>query len=170
MSWANFAWTGDTVSPEEVAHCYNDQKIAAMYRLDPETQKFERWFLSHDGLTTMGDVAPFDVLLALNASDEPATCMMPDLSPVAPQTFTIPAHSWGNFAWTGDTVSPEEVAHCANDQKIAAMYRLDAETQEFERWFLSHDELTTMGDVAPFDVLLALNTSDQPATCTMNGG
>jgi len=83
---------------------------------------------------------------------------------------TIPAHSWANFAWTGDTASPEEVAHCYNDQKIAAMYRLDPETQEFERWFLSHDELTTMGDVAPFDVLLALNTSRQPATCTMNGG
>jgi hypothetical protein len=59
-----------------VAHCYNDGKIAAMYRLDPETQMFERWFSGNDGGSNMGDVAPFDVLLALNASDQPATCMM----------------------------------------------------------------------------------------------
>ena len=169
-SWGNFAWTGNTASPEEVAHCYNDGKIAAMYRLDPETQKFERWFSGDDGLSTMGDVAPFDVLLAFNASDEPATCMMP--APAAPphRMLTIPARSWGNFAWTGNTASPEEVAHCYNDRKIAAMYRLDAEMQKFERWFLSHDDLTTMGDVAPLDVLLALNASDEPATCMMDGG
>jgi hypothetical protein len=87
-----------------------------------------------------------------------------------PRAMTIPATSWANFAWTGDAVPPEDVAHCFNDQKIAAMYRLDPETQEFERWFLSHDELTTMGDVAPFDVLLALNASDEPATFMMDGG
>jgi hypothetical protein len=82
----------------------------------------------------------------------------------------MPATSWGNFAWTGETASPEEVAHCYNDSAIAAMYRLDAETQMFERWFASDDGLSTMGDVAPFDVLLTLNGSDEPATCTTDEG
>jgi hypothetical protein len=169
-SWANFAWTGNTATPEEVAHCYNDTNIAAMYRLDAETQMFERWFSADDGLSNMGDVAPFDVLLALNVSDNPATCMMPDAAALPERMLTIPARSWGNFAWTGNTASPEEVAHCYNDTSIAAMYRLDAETQMFERWFRADDGLSNMGDVAPFDVLLALNASDKPATCTMDGG
>jgi hypothetical protein len=84
--------------------------------------------------------------------------------------LTIPARSWGNFAWTGDTASPEDVAHCWNDSAIAAMWRLDTETQEFERWLPGRDDLTTMGDVARLDVLWALNASDQPATCTTDGG
>jgi len=179
--WGNFVWTGDTASPEEVAHCFNDSAIAAMYRLDTETQEFERWFpdgdgLSNgdglsdgDGLSTMGDIAPLDVLLALNASDEPGTCMMPDRAAPSHRGVTIPARSWANFAWTGDTASPEEVFECFAS-KIVAMYRLDAETQRFEGWFLSHGEASTMGDVAPWDVLLAFNASGESATCMMDGG
>ena len=170
-SWGNFAWTGDTASPEEVAHCWNDSAIAAMYRLDPETQMFERWFPGDgDGLSNMGDVAQLDVLFAFNGSEGPATCMMPAAAALLHRMVTIPARSWGNFAWTGDGASPEEVAHCYNDSAIAAMWRLDTDTQKFERWIFDRDDLTTMGDVAPSDALFALNASEQLATCTMDGG
>jgi hypothetical protein len=169
-SWLNFPWTGDTDSPEEVAHCFNDSAIAAMWRLDAETQEFERWLPGRDDLTTMGHVARLDVLWALNASDEPHTCTMAEPAALPHRMLTIPARSWGNFAWTGDTASPEDVAHCWNDSAIAAMWRLDTETQEFERWLPGRDDLTTMGDVARLDVLWALNASDQPATCTTDGG
>lgn len=54
--------------------------------------------------------------------------------------------------------------------KIAVMYRLDAETQVFEGWFRDGDALSTMGDVAQSDALLAFNPSDEPATCQMPGG
>jgi hypothetical protein len=116
----------------------------------------------------MGDVAQFDVLLALNASEQAATCEMPDPSPVSPRTLTIPAASWANFAWTGDT-SAQDVADCFDEGKIAVMYRLDADTQQFDRWIRGREELSTMGDVAQFDALLALNASDEPATCQMPG-
>jgi hypothetical protein len=169
-SWGNFAWTGDTASPEEVAHCWNDSAIAAMYRLDPETQRFKRWLLGRDDLTTMGDVARLDVLWAFNGSEEPATCPMDVPAALPHRILTIAARSWGNFAWTGDTASPEEVAHCWNDSAIAAMYRLDPETQMFERWLPGRDDLSTMGDVARLDVLWALNASEEPATCMMDGG
>ncbi|GAG31307.1 unnamed protein product, partial [marine sediment metagenome] len=84
--WANFSWTGDT-SAQDVADCYNDENIAVMYRLDAETQVFERWIRDREALSTMGDVAQFDALLALNASDEPATCQMPGAAE-APATPT----------------------------------------------------------------------------------
>jgi hypothetical protein len=166
-SWANFAWTGESMSAEEVANCYNDENIAVMYRLDAETQVFERWIRGREELSTMGDVAQFDVLLALNASDEAASCDMADPSPVAPRALTIPAHGWANFAWTGESISAEEVANCYNDESVAVMYHLDAETQVFERWIRGREELSTMDDVAQFDVLLALNASDEAATCQM---
>jgi hypothetical protein len=86
------------------------------------------------------------------------------------QEVTIPARSWGNFAWTGNTASPEEVAHCYDDSAIAAMYRLDPETQMFYRWSSGDGGLSNMGSVAPFDVLLALNASGEPATCMTDGG
>jgi len=169
-SWANFAWTGDgSPSAQEVANCYNDETIAVMYRLDAETHVFERWIRGREGLSTMGDVAQFDVLLALNASDELATCTMPDPSAVPARTLTIPAQSWANFSWTGDS-SPQEMAGCFGEGNIAVMYRLDAETQVFERWIRDREGLSTMGDVAQFDALLALNASDQPAICQMPGG
>ncbi len=167
-SWANFAWTGDT-SAQEVVDCFDEDSIAVMYRLDAETQLFQRWIRDRQELSTMGEVQRYDVLLALNASEEPATCDMADPSPVSPRTLTIPANSWANFAWTGDT-SAQGVADCFGEGKIAVMYRLDAETQVFERWIRGRDELATMGDVARFDALLALNASDQPAICEMPGG
>jgi len=40
----------------------------------------------------------------------------------------------------------------------------------FERWIRDDEALSTMGDVAQFDALLALNASDQRATCQMPGG
>jgi hypothetical protein len=167
-SWANFAWTGDG-SPREVADCFGEGNIAVIYRLNAETQVFERWISGGELLSTMGDVARFDALLALNGSDQPVSCVMADPSPVAARTLTIPARSWANFAWTGDS-SPQEVADCFGEGNIAVMYRLDAETQVFERWISGNELLSTMGDVAQFDALLALNASDQPATCQMPGG
>jgi hypothetical protein len=165
-SWANFAWTGDS-SAQDVVDCFDEDSIAVMYRLDAETQLFQRWIRGRQELSTMDEVQRYDVLLALNASDEPATCDMADPSPVSPRTLTIPAHSWANFAWTGETISAQELANCYNDENIAVMYRLDAETQVFERWIRGREELSTMGDVAQFDVPLALNASDQVASCIM---
>ena len=85
------------------------------------------------------------------------------------RTVTIPARSWANFAWTGDS-SPQDIADCFDEGRIAVIYRLDAETQVFEAWFRGAETLSTMDDVARFDALLALNSSDQPATCEMPGG
>jgi hypothetical protein len=79
---------------------------------------------------------------------------------------TIPAGSWANFAWTGAS-SPQTVADCFGAGKVAVMYRLDAASGSFQRWIGGRDVLSNMGDVQRFDALLALNTSAQPATCTM---
>jgi hypothetical protein len=116
----------------------------------------------------MGDVSRFDALLALNASDQAATCEMPDPSPVPSRTLSIPAGSWADFAWTGDS-SAQEVADCFGEGNIAVMYRLDAATGIFQRWVRGSAALSDMGDVAQFDALLALNASDQAATCQMPG-
>jgi hypothetical protein len=168
QSWVNFAWTGET-SAQEVADCFGEGRIAVMYRLDAGSQQFERWIQGREALSTMGDVAQFDALLALNGSDQPATCMMPDPSPVSHRTLSIPASRWGNFAWTSETISPQEVADCFGEGNIAVMYRLDADTQQFERWIRGREALSTMGDVAQFDALLALNASGEAATCEMPG-
>jgi hypothetical protein len=167
-SWGNFAWTGDT-SAQEVADCFGEGKIAVMYRHDAASQFFQRWIGGREDLSNMGDVTRFDALLALNASDESATCTMPDPSPVTPRTLTIPANSWANFAWTGDT-GAQEVADCFGEGRIAVMYRLDAASQSFQRWIGGREDLSNMGDVARFDALLALNASGQAATCEMPGG
>jgi len=168
QSWANFAWTGDT-SAQGVADCFGEGKIAVMYRLDAASQSFQRWIREREDLSNMGEVVQFDALLALNASGELATCIMPDPSPVSPRTLTIPANSWANLAWTGAT-SAQDVANCFGEGKIAVMYRLDAASQFFQRWIGGREDLSNMGDVARFDVLLALNASGEPATCDMPGG
>jgi hypothetical protein len=167
QSWANFAWTGDT-SAQGVADCFGEGKIAVMYRLDAASQSFQRWIRGREDLSNMGDVGRFDALLALNASGELATCIMPEPSPVSPRTLTIPANSWANLAWTGAT-SAQGVADCFGEGKIAVMYRLDAASQFFQRWIRGREDLSNMGDVARFDVLLALNASGEPATCEMPG-
>jgi hypothetical protein len=168
QSWANFAWTGAT-SAQDVANCFGEGKIAVMYRLDATTQFFQRWIRGREDLSNMGDVGRFDALLALNASGEAATCIMPNPLPVAPRTLTIPANSWANLAWTGAT-SAQDVANCFGEGKIAVMYRLDAASQSFQRWIRGREDLSNMGDVARFDVLLALNASGEPATCDIPGG
>jgi len=82
------------------------------------------------------------------------------------RTVTIPAGSWANFTWSGDS-SPQAVADCFGAGKVAVMYRLDAASGSFHRWIGGRDDLSNMGDVQRFDALLALNASAQPATCTM---
>jgi hypothetical protein len=86
--------------------------------------------------------------------------------PGSTRTVTIPAGSWANFAWTGDS-SPQAVADCFGSGNVAVMYRLDAASGSFHRWIGGRDDLSNMGDVQRFDALLALNASAQPATCTM---
>jgi hypothetical protein len=90
----------------------------------------------------------------------------PSATPGPTRTVTIPAGSWANFAWTGDS-SPQAVADCFGAGNVAVMYRLDAASGTFHRWIGGRDDLSNMGDVQRFDALLALNTSAQPATCTM---
>ncbi|KPK48185.1 MAG: hypothetical protein AMJ77_00725 [Dehalococcoidia bacterium SM23_28_2] len=167
-SWANFSWTGESPA-EEVAWCFGEDNIVVMYRLDAESQQFERWIRGRDQQSTMGEVAQFDALLALNTSGEAATCEMPAPSPVSSRTVTIPAGSWANFAWTGES-SAQEVADCFGEDNIVVMYRLDAETYQFERWIRGRDQQSTMGEVAQFDALLALNGSGEPVICEMPGG
>jgi hypothetical protein len=162
-SWANFAWTGDS-SPQTVADCFGAGNIAVMYRLDAATQTFQRWIRGRDDLSTMSDVQRYDALLALNASAQPATCNMPDQ--LLPFTLTVPAGSWVNFAWLSNAGLPDEqVAQACGAGNIAVMYRLNAATQTFERWIRGREELSNMGEVQPYDALLALNGSDQLATC-----
>jgi hypothetical protein len=165
-SWANFAWTGDTASPEEVAHCYNDSKIAVMYRLDAASGTFQRWIGGRDDLSNMGDVQRFDALLALNTSAQPATCTMPD--DVVPHSFTFPAGRWANFAWLANSFPAEVAPEACSEGSIAVIYRLDAATRTFQRWIRGRPELSNMTDVQPYDALLALNASGQPSTCTFS--
>jgi hypothetical protein len=129
---------------------------------------WERHFPDRPDISNMGPLEQYDAFLILVTED--VTCEMPVADPPGTErTLTIPAGSWANFGWTGAS-SPQEVADCFDEGRIAVMYRLDADTQQFERWFRGREELSTMGDVAQFDALLALNASDQPAACTMNGG
>jgi len=162
-SWANFAWTGAS-SPQTVADCFGAGNVAVMYRLDAATQTFQRWIRGREELSNMGDVARFDALLALNASAQPATCNMPNV--LLARSLTIPAAGWANFAWTGGaSLSAEGAALCFGEGNIVVMYRLDASTQTFERWIRGRDDLSNMGEVYPYDALLALNGSGAPATC-----
>jgi len=87
-------------------------------------------------------------------------------TPGGTRAVTIPAGSWANFAWTGDS-SPQTVADCFGAGKVAVMYRLDAASGTFQRWIGGRDDLSNMGDVQRFDALLALNVGAQPATCIM---
>jgi len=78
----------------------------------------------------------------------------------------LPPRGWANFAWEGNmTVAAEVVADACGEGNIAVIYRLDASTQTFERWVRGRPDLSNMGDVHPYDALLALNGSDGPATC-----
>jgi hypothetical protein len=162
-SWANFAWTGAS-SPQTVADCFGAGNIAVMYRLDAATQTFQRWIRGREDLSNMGDVQRYDALLALNASAQPATCNMPQQLLV--QGYTIPPESWANFAWVSNGSYPAAgAADACGEGKIAVMYRLDAASQTFQRWIRGRPDLSNMGDVQPYDALLALNASDQPAGC-----
>jgi len=165
-SWANFTWTGNAVSPEEVAHCYNDSKIAVMYRLDTASGTFQRWIRDREELSNMGEVMPFDALLALNAGAQPATCTMPD--DVVPYSLTIPAGRWANFAWLAFSFPGEVAPDACSEGSIAVIYRLDAATQTFQRWIRGRPELSNMTDVQPYDALLALNGIGQASTCTFS--
>jgi len=164
-SWANFAWTGDS-SPQTVVDCFGAGKVAVMYRLDAANGSFHRWIRGREGLSTMGDVAQFDALLALNASGEAATCIMPD--EVFPHSLTIPAGSWANFAWLANSFPAEVAPEACSEGSIAVIYRLDAATRTFQRWIRGRPELSNMTDVQPYDALLVLNASGQPSTCTFS--
>jgi hypothetical protein len=87
-------------------------------------------------------------------------------TPGATREVTIPAGSWANFAWTGDS-SPQTVADCFGAGNVVVMYRLDAATGSFQRWVRGREDLSNMGEVFRYDALLALNGSGVPAICTM---
>ncbi|NIV38737.1 MAG: hypothetical protein GWN58_57755, partial [Anaerolineae bacterium] len=48
----------------------------------------------------------------------PGSCTAPTPTPTPTRAVTIPAQSWANFAWTGDT-SAQEVADCFGEGRIA---------------------------------------------------
>jgi head-tail adaptor len=112
----------------------------------------------------MGEILRYDALLALNASAQPATCNMPQQLLV--QGYTIPPGSWANFAWVSNgSYVAAGAADACGEGNIAVMYRLDAASQTFQRWIRGREDLSNMSDVQPYDALLALNASDQPAGC-----
>jgi hypothetical protein len=163
-SWANFTWSGAS-SPQTVADCFGTGNVAVMYRLDATTGTFQRWIRGRDDLSNMTDVLRYDALLALNTSAQPATCTMPNV--LLARSLTIPTGSWANFAWTGAAILPAAAtAQCFGEGNVAVMYRLNASTQTFARWIRGRDDLSNMGEVYPYDALLALNGSGQPANCT----
>jgi hypothetical protein len=164
-SWANFAWTGDS-SPQTVADCFGAGNIAVMYRLDAATQTFQRWIRGREDLSNMGEILRYDALLALNAGAQPATCNMPVPQGGPGVTSTIiRAGGWLNFS--GNFNAPAgEVAQACGEGNITVMYRLDAAAQTFQRWIRGRPELSNMTDVQPYDALLALTASGQPANCT----
>jgi hypothetical protein len=161
-SWANFAWTGNS-SPQTVADCFGAGNVAVMYRLDAATGAFQRWVRGRDDLSNMSDVQRFDALLALNTATQSATCTMPD--DVSPYTLTIAAGRWANFAWLAFSFPAEVMSDAFGEGSIAVAYRLDAATGTFQRWIRGRPDLSNMTDIQPYDALLALNSSDQPATC-----
>jgi len=163
-SWANFAWTGDS-SPQTVADCFGAGNISVMYRLDAATQSYQRWIGGRPQLSDMGQVAQYDTLLALNSSSQQVSCTPPDVMLLG-RTVTVPAGMWGNFAWSGNlTLPPQDVADCFTQGNISVMYRLDAATQTFQRWIRGRPDLSDMGDIAPFDTLLALSAGSQDGSC-----
>ena len=164
-SWANFAWTGDS-SPQTVADCFGAGNIAVMYRLDAATGSFQRWVRGRDDLSNMTDVFRFDALLALNAGAQPATCTMPD--DVVPYSLTIPAGRWANFAWLAFSFPADVMSDACGEGSVAVAYRLDAATQTFQRWISGRADLSNMTDIQPYDALLALNGTEEPATCTFS--
>jgi hypothetical protein len=112
----------------------------------------------------MTDVLRYDALFALNAGAQPATCNMPNQLVV--EGYTIPPGSWANFTWVSNGSYPVAgAADACSEGNIAVMYRLDAATQTFQRWIRGRDELSNMTDIQPYDALLALNASGQPASC-----
>jgi hypothetical protein len=89
---------------------------------------------------------------------------MPD--DVSPLSFTIPAGTWANFAWLAFTVPAGLAPQACSEASIAVIYRLDANTQTFQRWIRGRPDLSNMTAVQPYDALLALNGASQPSTCT----
>ena len=76
--WANFAWSGNvTLAPQEVADCFAGGNISVMYRLDAASGSFQRWIRGRPELTNMGNVAPFDAILGLNAGSQDGSCDIP---------------------------------------------------------------------------------------------
>jgi hypothetical protein len=155
---------GDS-SPQEVADCYGAGTISVMYRLEAASGSYQRWVGGHPQLSDMGQIAPYDTLLALNSSSQQVSCTPADMV-LQERTVTIPADRWANFAWTGYfTLPPQQVADCFAGGNISVMYRLDAATGLFQRWIRGHPGLSDMGDIAPFDAILALNASSQEGSC-----
>jgi len=162
-SWANFAWTGDS-SPQTVADCFGTSSIAVMYRLDAATQTFQRWVRDRDDLSNMGDVQRYDALLALNRSDQPATCNMP-AGAASGATRTLQwGVGWHNEGWSGaDGTAPQDAFACANGSYLAA-YRLVI--GNWERYFPNRLEISNMGPLNRYDAFLILLTA--PVTCAMS--
>ena len=162
-SWANFAWTGDSSPPEEVAHCYNDRKIAVMYRLDAATQTFQRWIRDRDDLSNMGDVQRYDALLALNTNDQPATCNMPAATASGATRTLQWGVGWHNEGWSGaGGTAPGDAFACAVGNHAAA-YRLV--NGNWERYFPNRPDISNMGSLNRYDAFLILVTA--PVNCTM---
>ena len=164
-SWANFTWSGAS-SPQTVADCFGAGNVAVMYRLDAATGTFQRWVRGRDELSNMAEVMRFDALLALNAGTQSATCTVPD--DVFPYVVTIPAGRWANFAWLAFSFPADVMSDACGEGNIAVAFRLDAATQTFQRWISGRAELSNMTEIQPYDALLALNGTGQPATCTFN--
>jgi hypothetical protein len=160
--WANFAWTGDS-SPQTVADCFGAGNVAVMYRLDAATQTFQRWIRGSGDLSNMADVQPYDALLALNGSDQPATCNMPVATASGASRTLQWGVGWHDDGWSGtEGADPADAFACAAGN-YAAAYRLA--NGNWERYFPERSDISNMGPLSKYDAFLILVTA--PVNCSM---
>jgi len=134
-----------------------------MYRLDAATQTFQRWIRDRDDLSNMGDVQRYDALLALNTSDQPATCNMPAATASGATRTLQWGVGWHNEGWSGaGGTAPGDAFACAVGNHAAA-YRLV--NGNWERYFPNRPDISNMGSLNRYDAFLILVTA--PVNCTM---
>jgi len=181
--WAIAVWEGaDRTDAEEALDACGEEAVDVAYALDPNTQSWLRWFADHPQFNTLDEVSEWQGIIALGGA-EPQPASEPTPSAANEMHNCPEAGMWAIAAWEGadGTDTGEALGECGED--VDAAYALDADTQNWLRWFPGKPEVSNlrtlkdkMGIIAhgkatlrpPAQIAFASNRDGDPEIYVMN--
>jgi hypothetical protein len=170
-------WTGgDHADASQALTSCGVDGVAAAYALDPQSQKWTRWFAGRPDISDLQALDGLQGVLALAGAAAPTTA-----TPIAGATGTPtppataqggmqhcpPAQKWAISVWDGEsgTGSSEALATCTASPVVAA-YALDLQSQKWLRWFAGRPDISDLETLDNLQGVLALSGTAAPVTPT----